>query len=208
MVTSAGTTFPSLTTLQKWLSDFRLEPGSSELQMQLLKKMMSGKPDRYRQCVLMFDEMDILSQVTYDNGRDQMFGPYRHLQVLMVAGIFDAWKLPVLFMFDQPVTRDLLESTIAAAEAAGTLVAAIVCDQGGSNRAGLWRQLNICHDGDVFFPNPSDGRCVEAAEYRMMRNCECSRQSLFLSVSSVKCRKNLAKNDEHMMFLQRMTCVH
>ena len=97
----------------------------------------------------------------------------------MVAGIFAAWKLPVLFMFDQPVTRDLLESTIAAVEAAGTLVAAIVCDQGGSNR-GLWKQLNVSHDGDVLFPNPSDGRCVESAEYRMLCNCECSRRSLFI----------------------------
>ena len=77
----------------------------------------------------------------------------------MLGGIFAQWKLPIMFMFDRAVNSDLLLSIISAAEAAGARVAAIVCDQGGSNR-GLWKQLNVCHDGETCFSNPSDGRLV------------------------------------------------
>ena len=118
---------------------------------------MALKSDQYRQCVLMFDEMDVLSQAVYDHGQDRVFGPHRHLQVLMVAGIFAPWKLPIRFAFDRAVDRSLLESTIVEAEAAGARVVATVCDQGGSNR-GLWKELGVKHDRQTSFPNPSDGR--------------------------------------------------
>ena len=150
---------PGLSTLQSWLSNFRLQPGVCEQQTELLKKMMGPLTDMERQCTLMFDEMDISRLAAYDHARDQVFGPHGHLQVIMLSGLFTTWRLPVLFDFDRPVDQDLLFSTIASVEGAGARVAAVVCDQGPCNR-GLWKQLGVTQESTCF-SNPADsGRYV------------------------------------------------
>ncbi|KAF0297950.1 Transposable element P transposase [Amphibalanus amphitrite] len=98
---------PSLTTIQNWLSRIVLEPKSSKTQLILLERLLATMPERDRHCTIMMDEMDIMGLVTYDQQMDQMLGPFKHLQVFLVCGIFSSWKLPVMFAFNQPVTKEL-----------------------------------------------------------------------------------------------------
>ena len=101
------------------------------------------------------DEMDIMGLVTYDQQMDQMLGPYKHLQVFLVSGIFCSWKLPVMYAFNQPVTKDLLLDLIAGVEKAGGRVVAAVSDMGSGNLR-LWRDLGIGHNTKTYVVNPAD----------------------------------------------------
>ena len=111
--------------------------------------------DRDRQCIIMFDEMDLMGRASYDPQLDQILGPHKHLQVLMVAGIFHKWRMPVQFFFDQAVTEEILLGLVKDLERAGARVVATVNDMGGSNQ-GLWRELGIQHGVRTSFINPAD----------------------------------------------------
>ena len=150
-----GYPLPGITTLQTWLANFVVRPLSCDLQMRLLKKMMAPLSPKERTCVLMYDEMDMMRLATYDAQLDQVLGPHKHLQVFMAGGIFTGWKLPVMYGFDQPVTKELLLDLILAMEGAGARVVATVSDMGGAN-LGVWRQLGVAHDGETAFENPAD----------------------------------------------------
>ena len=99
---------PSLSTLQRWLADFTLMPNSAEVQVKMLRRLLSPMSERDRCCCIMMDEMDIMGVATYDNQLDQVLGPHKHLQLFLVSGIFKTWKLPMLYAFDTPVTKELL----------------------------------------------------------------------------------------------------
>ncbi|KAF0310171.1 Transposable element P transposase [Amphibalanus amphitrite] len=112
-------------------------------------------PERDRHCTVMMDEMDIMGLVTYDQQMDQMLGPFKHLQVFLVCGIFSSWKLPVMFAFNQPVTKELFLDLIGGVEKAGGRVVAAVNDMGSGN-LGLWRALGVGHDTRPYILNPAD----------------------------------------------------
>ena len=123
--------------------------------MLLMRKLLAPMSDRDRHCIIMFDEMDLMGRASYDPQLDQVLGPHKHLQVLMVAGIFKKWKMPVQFAFDQAVTGQMLRSLVVDLERAGARVVATVNDTGGSDQ-GLWRELIIQHGGETSFTNPAD----------------------------------------------------
>lgn len=85
----------------------------------------------------------------------QVLGPHSHLQLFLVGGLFDPWRMPILYAFDQAVTKTMLMRAISAVETAGGQVVSIVCDMGGSNMS-LWKDLGIKHDGRVSISNPMD----------------------------------------------------
>lgn len=175
---SKGQPLPSITTLQRWLADVKLRSGVCDLQVGLLKKMLTPLSERERQCTVMFDEMDLMQMMQYDPQLDMVVGPHRHLQVLMVGGIFSKWKMPVLFVFDKAVTATMLRSLIISVEAAGARVVSTVNDLGGSNQ-GLWRDLGIGHEKNCWFTNPADGNrythlCVRILYIKLLMKRRCS----------------------------------
>ena len=151
---SIGYPLPGRTTLQRYLSAFILQPDDATTQLQLLAKMAEGMTDLERQCVIMYDEMDISQVVAYDQQLDQVLGPFRHIQVFMVAGVFSGWKLPVLYQFDTAATSTTLINLIKGVEAVGLQVVATVSDMGGSN-VGVWSALGIKHNQRTWFVNPA-----------------------------------------------------
>lgn len=150
-----GYPLPALPTLQRYLAGFVLTPGNSAIQLELLAKMTAGMSAMERQCVLMYDEMDLMRVATYDQQLDQVLGPHRHLQQYLVAGIFAKWSLPVLFEFDTAASTDTIFSLIRGIEAAGANVVSTVSDMGGAN-LGVWRDLGVSHDTRTWFVNPAD----------------------------------------------------
>ncbi|KAF0306299.1 Transposable element P transposase [Amphibalanus amphitrite] len=146
---------PSLSTLQRWLADFVLAPNSSDVQVRMLRRLLSSMSEQDRCCCIMMDEMDIMGVATYDNQLDQILGPHKHLQLFLVSGIFTTWKLPMLYAFDTPVTKELLLKLIKDVEGAGGRVVSTVSDMGSGNLA-LWRSLGIGHDAEASICNPAD----------------------------------------------------
>ncbi|KAF0294159.1 Transposable element P transposase [Amphibalanus amphitrite] len=80
---------------------------------------------------------------------------YKALELFLVSGIFTTWKLPMLYAFDTPVTKELLLKLIKAVEGAGGRVVSTVSDMGSGNLA-LWRSLGIGHDAEASICNPAD----------------------------------------------------
>ena len=103
----------------------------------------------------MMDEMDIMGIATYDKQLDQVLGPFKHLQLLLLGGIFKTWKFPVYYDFNQPVTKETLFSIVKDVEAAGGQVLCTVNDMGPGNIK-LWNSLGVAHDKEAFFPKPAD----------------------------------------------------
>lgn len=130
-------------------------PNSTATQVKLLKKLLEPMSERDRHCTIMMDEMDIMGTVTFDQQMEQMLGPFKHLQVLMVSGIFTSWKMPVLFGFNQPVTKQLLLDVIKDVEAVGGRVVSTVNDMGSGNLR-LWRDLGIGPNAEASIVNPAD----------------------------------------------------
>ncbi|KAF0297817.1 Transposable element P transposase [Amphibalanus amphitrite] len=75
--------------------------------------------DIERFVMLSFDEMTVDHRVCYDSTEDRVYGPCKQVQVLMVRGLCSHWKQPVYFDFDQPMTREIMFSAIAAVKDAG-----------------------------------------------------------------------------------------
>ena len=98
----------------------------------------------------------------------QIVGPHGHLQLVLACGLFAQWKMPVLFAFDQPATKDFIVRAILSVEAAGGRVVSLVSDMGGANM-GLWRDLGISHDAEVSFLNPAD--LVRGSWYEVRFRC-------------------------------------
>ncbi|KAF0314684.1 Transposable element P transposase [Amphibalanus amphitrite] len=139
----------------RYLATFVLQPDSSATQLELLAKMVQNMTRQERQCVVMYNEMDIRKVACYDQQLDQVLGPHRRLQQFLVAGISSKWQVPVLFQFDSAVTGATLLSLIQDIEAVGAEVVATVSDMGGSN-LGVWKDLGVSHDGRSWFLNPGD----------------------------------------------------
>ena len=91
----------------------------------------------------------------YDPREDQVVGPHKYLQQVMLRSLVGSWRLPLFFDYDRPITADLLFDLIQQVETAGALVTCVVSDLGPTNR-GLWRALGIEHDGRTSFANPAD----------------------------------------------------
>ena len=59
-------------------------------------------------CVLNFDEMHIVSKLRYDSKLDEVLGPFKKVQVILIRGLVSPWKQPVYFNFDKQMNLDLL----------------------------------------------------------------------------------------------------
>ncbi|KAF0310977.1 Transposable element P transposase [Amphibalanus amphitrite] len=116
---------------------------------------LRDRPARERLCILMFDEMKVSNLMDYDPREDQVVGPHKYLQQVMVRSLVGNWRLPLFFDFDRPMTADLLFDLVRQAESAGALVTGVVSDLGPTNQ-GLWRALGIAHNRRTSSTNPAD----------------------------------------------------
>ncbi|KAF0288772.1 Transposable element P transposase [Amphibalanus amphitrite] len=151
----AGFPLPSVTTVNSRLRQFTVRQGSADATVALLQRHLRGRPARERLCILMFDEMKVNNLMDYDPREDQVVGPHKYLQQVMVRSLVGNWRLPLFFDFDRPMTADLLFDLVRQAESAGALVTGVVSDLGPTNQ-GLWRALGIAHDRKTSFTNPAD----------------------------------------------------
>ena len=148
---------PGLTTLRTWTKAFQTPPGLMDCSLKIMRSVRDTLPDIERFVVLSFDEMSLKQVICYDSTEDRVYGPNKHVQVLMVRGLCSHWKQPVYFNFDQDMTRDILFEVIAAVENAGFLVVVMVCDLSSTNRRLLWSDVGLkINPQDAWFRHPCD----------------------------------------------------
>ncbi|KAF0309274.1 Transposable element P transposase [Amphibalanus amphitrite] len=144
---------PSAATLSRWIRGFRVTPGVIEAALAVLRAAVQGMGALERLCVVSFDEMALSSRYCYDASADQILQGSK-LQLLMVRGLCAAWKQPLFYEIDSPMTNQKLNSVISVLESLGLRVTAVVSDMGGANE-GMWRSSGICADR-TWIINPVD----------------------------------------------------
>lgn len=87
----------------------------------------------------------------------KVYGPHEYFQVMMARGLFNKWKQPVFYDYDQPITKDIIVKIIQELYDSGYPVVAVTCDLGPKNKA-VWNELGVGLDDpeNCSFPHPSD----------------------------------------------------
>lgn len=150
-----GLPLPCSSTLNQWIKDFKICPGILHNSFNLLNIHKNGKDSLYSYTVLCFDEMSVKYQYSYSVSEDRIYKPAKKVQVIMARGLFNNWKIPVYFEFDQKITQEILFNVISLLHSIGYEVKAIVSDQGPENRS-LLSKLKITFSQTHFLhPNTS-----------------------------------------------------
>ncbi|KAI5641715.1 transposase protein domain-containing protein [Phthorimaea operculella] len=136
---------PSPQTLLRVLSMANIRPGINKNTMAQIKKATEKMTVEDRLCIVLFDEMSLKPNVTYNDRKDRVTGFVTngedtkpefadHAQVFMVRGLMKNYKQPVAYTFSQAATKGAelamqLKTVITDLQAAGVIVVATVCDQ-------------------------------------------------------------------------------
>lgn len=140
---------PSRQTLLKLLNMADINPGINKNMIQQIKKAAEKMKLEHKICIVLFDEMSLKPNVTYNERKDKVCGfvtngletrpDYAdHAQVFMVRGLIKNYKQPVAYTFSQAATKGpelamQLKLVITELQNAGLIVVATVCDQGTNN---------------------------------------------------------------------------
>ncbi|KOB58244.1 Uncharacterized protein OBRU01_25365 [Operophtera brumata] len=144
---------PSPQTLVKLLSKANVQPGVNKKIFAQLKAKATTMKTNEKLCILLYDEMSLQANVTYNERRDKVNGFVtdgretrcflaNHAQVFMVRGLIKNYKEPVSFTFSSGATKGpelakQIKEIITELQNAGLKVLATVCDQGSNNRQAI-----------------------------------------------------------------------
>ena len=151
---------PGYTTLKKYFQDFQINEGLFDSVMAVLKIHARSLTPKERITCLAFDEVHIRSDISYNPTTDEVIGPHKEANTMMLKLMFKQLKIPIWYRFDTTLDKEELFEIIKKVEDAGYHVKTITCDQGPKNR-GLATKLGIKVDVDnpensvTWFENPA-----------------------------------------------------
>lgn len=148
---------PSRQTLQLALEKIPLTAGLNFFILQHLENISLQLSDKDKVCILMWDEVSIQPNITYDTRRNiicglEDWGNNRtskvadHVLVFMLRGLHTGWKMPISFNFCAKATNTAqlmrcIKEHIFKINKAGFVIVATVCDQGSANVAAIKKLL-------------------------------------------------------------------
>lgn len=149
---------PAQQTLIKLIQMSNLKPGINKNIFSQLKTKADLMKIEEKLCVLMFDEVSLKANVTYqerkdkitglvDNGHERKGDFADHAQVFMVRGLIYNYKQAISYTFASSATKGpelakQIKEIITGLQEAGLIVVASVCDQGTNNRQALKLLVN------------------------------------------------------------------
>lgn len=149
---------PKKSTLNKVMRNLCLLPGPNDIIFKHLKKRVETMPASHKFCTLIFDEMAIAANLSYDKYNDKIKGLCDdgserlkrfadHVLVFMVRGIFKKYKQPVAFSFCAGTTntqslKNQLKIILKKILETGLKVVSTTCDQGSTNIAAINALIN------------------------------------------------------------------
>lgn len=135
-----------------------LKPGINKNIFEQLKTKADQMKIEQKLCVLMFDEVSLKANITYqerkdkitglvDNGEERKGDFADHAQVFMVRGLIYNYKQAVSYTFSSSATKGpelakQIKAVIIGLQEAGLKVVDSVCDQGTNNRQALKLLIN------------------------------------------------------------------
>lgn len=144
---------PSRQTLQLALEKIPLTAGLNPFILRHLESVSLEMSAKDKVCILMWDEVSIQSNVTYDIWRDiicglEDWGNNRtskvadHVLVFLLRGLHTGWKMPVSYNFCSKTTSTAqlvrnIKEHVDKISKAGFFIVATVCDQGTCNVAAI-----------------------------------------------------------------------
>jgi hypothetical protein len=142
---------PVKSTLVSLLKTIPLKTGlNSEIFTHFASVVENFEIEKDKYCALLFDEMSIRPQLTYDADEDEIWGYVdqgsqgregtiaKQALVFMIRGVRARWKQPISFYFSHgstPATTlaELIKEVLTAVTNTGLKVIATICDMGASN---------------------------------------------------------------------------
>lgn len=149
---------PANQTLAKVIQRCNLRPGlNKNIFLQLKKKAEKIKISE-RLCIILFDEVSLKAQISYNEKKDKITGVVDngqqrqpefadHAQVFMVRGLIKNFKQAIYYTFSASATKGpelakQIKNVITEVQQAGFIVVASVCDQGTNNRQAIRLLIN------------------------------------------------------------------
>jgi hypothetical protein len=154
---------PALSSLRKWASQLNVSQGILSDVLLMLKLAGESFFTFEKTTVLQFDEVKVKAVEEYNVAQDEILGPYKYMQVVMVRGLFSNWKQPVFIAFDQKMTKQILFEIITELHKISYNVVACVSDCGGSN-VRLWKELGVDINNTSFKHPVSDNHIYMFAD--------------------------------------------
>ena len=161
---------PSISTLKRTLRKSNVYPGFTEKIFEALAVKVKSMSDHDRQCTLIFDEIALKSEVTYDASRDKLegfedFGSLgqskyiaNYATVFMIRGLKAKWKQALGYFLSSGPTppetlRNLVFQCIEKLQHIGLDVRIVLCDQGPNNRCFMEKKIAISAEKPYFYIN-------------------------------------------------------
>lgn len=91
----------------------------------------------------------------YNKSLDLIMGPNKHMQTIMVRGLYSRFKQPIYIGFDEKMNREMFISVCSKLHEVNFAVVGSVCDNGGGN-IGLWTDNEINYK-NVTMSHPDTG---------------------------------------------------
>lgn len=126
---------PGLSTLRKWASNIKVEPGMLGTILNCMKYKGKNMQTHEKLVILTFDEIHLDNKIAIDRKLQQVVGSHKSCQCVMVRSLFFKWKQPVYYNYDTAMTKDTLLSIISQLYNVGYTVVGITCDMGPTNLA-------------------------------------------------------------------------
>lgn len=112
-----GFPHPAVSTLKLWLRKIKLEPGILKNSFKIAQ--FADMTEKDRVCSIIFDEMKIRKEYQYDQTNDCVIEPYDYVQVVLLSGVYKAWKQPIFYDFNCKMTSVKLMEIIEYVEISG-----------------------------------------------------------------------------------------
>lgn len=125
---------PCVSAVKRYLSKIHFEPGELNLVFALMEYLGATLSEIEKFVIVTFDEMYLRKVCAYDPKNDVVIGPCNQVQVVNVRSLFGAWKNPIFFNFDTPMTPEIYNSLVKRLHKAGFTVVANVSDSASTNK--------------------------------------------------------------------------
>lgn len=152
------THIPSTQNLHLALQKLPLSPGLNSFILRHLENISPKMSSKDKVCILMWDEVSIQSNLTYDTRKDIICGfedwsnnrtnkVADHALVFMLRGLNTGWKMPISYNFCAKATNTAqlvrcIKEHVNAITKTGFHIVATVCDQGTANVSAI-KQLML-----------------------------------------------------------------
>lgn len=173
---SLGFHLPHSSSLHRWITIKNVSPGPSIPVLEEIKKLVSNFSNFEKEVVLLFDEMSVQANLTYDKSKDKIVGFVdegndqatniiaKSVCVFMVRSICGKFKQSLYYI---PCSTNIPAESLSAhvtkcidiCKNLGLNVRALCCDQGPTNRK-FYNSLNVCLSQAIFFAQGKQNFCV------------------------------------------------